>query len=280
MRRERISEDIYIFTSEIYAQVTSSVILTDEGAIIIDTLPFPSESREMAKFVRNRSDSGVRYVINTHFHADHVYGNYLFPGTALIGHRKCRDTLLNVGQELLDEAKAETSGLDDVEIIPPHIVFDREMGIRLGHRILRLIHLPGHSPDGIGVLVEGDRVLLSGDAMMPIPYFALGDRATLRHTLKRILEMNLEGIVQGHGDVLLRGEIPEMVEQHIEYLDCIEERVQEVVDAGEPQAALLEIEPEDCGESSIPLDGLVRQLHQGNLVAIYEDLTAQAETTA
>lgn len=279
MRRERISEDIYIFTSEMYAQVTSSVILTDDGAVIIDTLPFPTESREMAKFVRSRSERGVRYIINTHFHADHVYGNYLFPEAVIIGHRKCRETLLDIGDQLLEEAKAETSGLEEVEIVPPSIVFDHEMGLRLGHRMLRLMHLPGHSSDGIGVLVEGDRVLLSGDAMMPLPYFTWGDRSTLRHSLKRILEMNLEGIVQGHGDVLLRGEIPEMVEQHIEYLECIEEKVTSLVKAGEPQEALADIEPEDCGESSIPLDGLVRQLHQGNLLSIYEDL-ANRESAA
>lgn len=275
MRRERISEDIYIFTSEMYAQVTSSVIITDEGAIVLDTLPFPAESREMAEFVRQRSEEGVRYIINTHYHADHVYGNYLFPEAAIIGHRKCRQTLLDIGGELLREAKAQTAGLEEVKIIPPWIVFDHEMGLRLGHRILRLMHLPGHSADGIGVLVEGDRVLLSGDAVMPIPYFTWGDREQLRHTLKRILEMNLEGIVQGHGEVLLRGEIPDTLERHIDYLDCAYETVEALVEAGKPGKAVTEIEPEDCGESSVPLDGLVRQLHQGNLVALYEELTEQ-----
>jgi len=51
MRRERVSEDIYVFTSETYAQVTAGVIVTDEGAIVIDTLPFPFEGQEMKEFI-------------------------------------------------------------------------------------------------------------------------------------------------------------------------------------------------------------------------------------
>jgi len=43
MQRERISDDIFVFTSGMYAQVTAGAVLTSEGAVIIDTLPFPSE---------------------------------------------------------------------------------------------------------------------------------------------------------------------------------------------------------------------------------------------
>src|SRR5690606_29020888 len=111
MRRERVSEDIYIFTSDLYAQVTASAILTPEGAIVIDTLPFPAESREMADFVHRRSPNGARFVINTHFHADHVYGNFLYPEAEIISHRLCREMLLEFGEQQLEAAKAETPGL-------------------------------------------------------------------------------------------------------------------------------------------------------------------------
>ncbi|MBA3534759.1 MAG: MBL fold metallo-hydrolase, partial [Ardenticatenales bacterium] len=209
MRRERVSEDIYIFTSEMYAQVTASVILTEEGAIVIDTLPFPAESREMADFVHRRHSAGARYVINTHFHADHVYGNYLYPEAQVIGHHRCRGSLLNITSIQLDQAKANTSGLEDVSIVAPTIVFQNEMGLHLGNRSLRLMHLPGHSEDGIGIFVDGDRILFSGDAVMPVPYFGAGDPATLRSTLEHVAELSPENIVQGHGETLLRGEIVE-----------------------------------------------------------------------
>ena len=90
MLRERVSNDIYIFTSEVYVQVTAGLIITKEGAIIVDTLPLPAESREMAQFVRQKCPQGVKYIILTHYHADHTFGAYLYPEAHIIGHDRCR----------------------------------------------------------------------------------------------------------------------------------------------------------------------------------------------
>ncbi|NIV29462.1 MAG: MBL fold metallo-hydrolase, partial [Anaerolineae bacterium] len=65
---------------------------------------------------------GIRYVINTHHHADHVYGSYLFPEAELIAHRQCRDILLKVGEESLAQAKAQTAVLAPVELRIPQLV--------------------------------------------------------------------------------------------------------------------------------------------------------------
>ena len=277
MRRERVSDDIYIFTSGMYAQVTASAIMTGDGAIVIDTLPFPAESREMAEFVHRRSPKGAQYVINTHYHADHVYGNYLYPKAAVISHSLCREKLLNVSPAQLERAKVETPGLEDVEMRVPAIVFEQEMGLHLGERSLKLLHLPGHSSDGIGIFVDGDRILFSGDAVMPLPYFAAGDFHELRRSLQRVHEMMPENIVQGHGDTLLRGEITETLERHLAYLDIIDERVRDIVENGLPAATLQQIDIESCGESPIPLDGLVRQLHYANLVTLYNKMKAEQQ---
>lgn len=272
MRRERVSEDIFIFTSEMYAQVTASVILTNEGAIVIDTLPFPAESRELAEFVHRRHRRGARYIINTHYHADHVYGNYLFPEAQIISHRLCRDHLAKVTDQQLRKIKSDTPGLDDVKLRVPTIVFDNEMGIHLGNRSLRLIHLPGHSPDGIGIYVDGDRILFSGDAVMPLPYFAGGDHGTLKRTLLRIIDLKPENIIQGHGDTLLRGEITATLQRQLDYLNCVEGLAKKAVRKRKSMKSLRDIGLEECGESPIPLDGLVRQLHYANLVALVNQI--------
>lgn len=272
MRRERVSEDIFIFTSEMYAQVTASVILTNEGAIVIDTLPFPAESRELAEFVHRRHRRGARYIINTHYHADHVYGNFLFPEAQIISHRLCRETLAEVTDAELHKIKTSTTGLEDVKLRIPTIVFDNEMGIHLGNRSLRLIHLPGHSPDGIGVYLDAERILFSGDAVMPLPYFARGNHAILRRTLLRILELKPENIIQGHGDTLLRGEIITTLESQIDYMNCVEDIVRKAIKNKATIKTLESIGLDECGESPVPLDGLVRQLHHANLVTLFNQI--------
>ncbi len=54
MQRERVADDIYIFTSELYVQVTAGAIISSEGAILIDTLAFPKETRAIKSFLEDR----------------------------------------------------------------------------------------------------------------------------------------------------------------------------------------------------------------------------------
>jgi cyclase len=276
MRKERVTENIYVFTSEVYAQVTAGAIVTSEGTVVIDTLPFPNETREMLAFVRAESKRGVRYVINTHHHADHVYGNYLFEEADIISGEKCREVMRKSGEKNLAEAKAQTPELAEVVLRLPNLTFPEKMTLHLGERVLRLIPMLGHSQDGIGVYVEGEKILFAGDAVMPLPYIFWGDRVVLQETLRSIKEMNLENIVQGHGEVLLKGEIDETLDTSTAYLECIYEKVKAKLSTRTSKERLInEITLESCGFSPIALDGLVKQLHRSNLLRVYQTLTAK-----
>ena len=278
MRKERVTENVYVFTSEEYAQVTASAIVTNEGTVVIDTLPFPRETHEMRSFLRGESKRGIRYVINTHSHADHVYGNYLFEEADIISGEKCREVMRKSGEKNLAEAKTQTPELAEVNLRLPNITFPDKMTLHLGDRVLRLMPLPGHTLDGIGVYLEGDKVLFSGDAVMPIPYIFWGDRVILQETLRQIKEMNLENIVQGHGDVLLKGELDETLDAAIAYLDCIFDKVKSKLSTRTSKEKLLtEITLESCGFTPIALDGLVKQLHRSNLQRVYQSLTAKTK---
>src|SRR5438874_3841667 len=120
MKRERVSDDIVVFTSTLYAQVNAGAILTPAGAVLIDTLPFPEETREIIDYLKGEGARGVvRYVVNTHRHGDHTHGNYLFPNAEIIGHRLCRESLVKWGRESLDQAKEATPQLAEVELRVP-----------------------------------------------------------------------------------------------------------------------------------------------------------------
>ena len=126
MKRDRVSDNVVVFTSMQYAQVTAGAVLTPEGAVLIDTLPFPDETREIIDYLKTEGPRGVvRYVVNTHRHGDHTHGNYLFPEAEIIGHRLCRETLLKWGRESLDQAKEATPQLAEVELRVPDITFER-----------------------------------------------------------------------------------------------------------------------------------------------------------
>ena len=93
MHRERVSENVFWFQSEVYAQVTAGVIIGPQWAVVIDTLAMPDETLSMREFIEHELSVPVRYVINTHYHADHAWGSCFFPAATLIAHARCRDLL-------------------------------------------------------------------------------------------------------------------------------------------------------------------------------------------
>lgn len=274
MRIDRVAEDIYVFISGVYAQVTATVLTTPAGAIVVDTLPLPFETRQIVSFIENQlGPNKVRYVILTHHHADHVYGAYLFPEAEVIAHDRCREILAEAGLVSLDRARRDTPALQEVTLRLPDMTFTGEMHLHLGHRHLQMLPAPGNSPDGISAMVMDEKVLIAGDAVMPVPHIARGDYQQLIETLEALKALEPNFVVQGHGDVLLKGEVDESIDSSIEYLHAIVRRVQELVQKGGSLQQLRQIDIEDCGKSRIPLDGLVGKLHLDNLLALYRTLS-------
>lgn len=272
MLRERVADDIYVFTSELYVKVTAGAVLTSDGVVIIDTLLFPQETHAILDLVRRKSKQPVLCVINTHSHSDHVYGNYLFNGAEVIAHELCRQALERHGEEELNGAKEQIPELAEVQLCLPTITFTEELTLRLGDKTLQLIHTPGTTPDSMVVYMREDKVLFAGDTVMPVPYIVAGDRLELMASLRAIASLSVDNIVQGHGGVILRGEIKETLRSSIAYLETIYRKVRQKVEAGAPRDELRRIDIESCGKSRIPLDGMVQDLHQANLEAIYDQL--------
>lgn len=275
MQRERVSDDVYVFTSEMYAQVTAGAVITTDGAVLIDTLAFPSETRDVANFIERRLNVPVRYLINTHYHADHVHGNYLFPNALIVSHSLCRQILIKQGPGAFAEARNQSPELGDLRLRLPDIVFEGGgMNLHMGDKTLQLLHSPGHSRDAITVHVREDRILFASDTVMPVPYIVDGDIDDMLRSLTAINALSLENIVQGHGEVILRGEIEETIASHIHYLNAIRTRAERAVARKASRASLRNIDIEKCGKSRIPLNGLVQQLHVANLMALYDRLSA------
>ncbi len=270
MHRERVSENVYWFQSEVYAQVTAGVVAGPQWAIAIDTLALPEETLGIRDFVEHEVGVQVRYVINTHYHADHAWGNCFFPGATIIAHALCRQLLEERGIPSLENARKQNAAFRQVKIVLPHMTFDQgTLNLRVGKKNLTIMPAPGHSPDGIAVLVDEDRVLFAGDAFMPLPYLVDGDADDITTSIKKIGRMGLENIVQGHGDIILRGEIDAAVKENLNYLTNIRKVAKAATRRRAPQEYMDEMHIESCGKSRVHLGGLAEELHKRNLRALY-----------
>ncbi|MEN6480306.1 MAG: MBL fold metallo-hydrolase [Anaerolineales bacterium] len=274
MRIDRISDQVYTFISELYVQASSTAVLTSAGAVVVDTLPFPVETRQVLDFCHAQlGPRSVRYLVLTHHHPDHINGAYLFGEAQIIAHRRCRELLQTQGAASLARAKKQTMALAEVELRLPDMVFDEELHLHLGDQHIELMHLPGHTEDVIGAFVHGERVFVASDALMPVPHVVGGDVAQLKAALRRIRDAKPAFVVQGHGEVLLKGEVAETVQASLAYLDKIVSVVEEVIAQGQHPRVLKQIDIESCGLSRIPLDGAVNELHLANLVWLYKELS-------
>lgn len=276
MQRERITDHIFVFRSDQYAQVTAGVVLTSEGTVLIDTLLYPEETMLIRRYVEDGLGSAVRFVINTHFHADHTTGTCFFPGAQVISHMRCRDMLDGRGRESLRQMKENASEFAPVELVLPDITFDDEMALDVGGVTFKLRGSPGHSPDSIVCLLEDEEVLFAADTVMPIPYFVDGDFSDFVESLSKLLERDYENIVQGHGDIVLRGEAPEKLTSDLAYLRKLDEAVKDALDKGRDDIESL-VSLAQCGKSHVLLNGVVQQLHEHNIRALVSQYRGESQ---
>ncbi len=275
--RTRVADDTWVFTSELYVEVNAGLVVTPEGGILIDTLPFPSETKQIIDFIDRVCPQGIKYLVNTISHADHVYGSCFFPEAELVAHERCRAMLLEYGEQSLAQAKEQTPELRQVDIRLPKLVFNEGMVLRLGGKTVHLIHSPGPSPELCAVHVREDKVLFASDLMMPVPLIAtpFSDIEDFKRSLLNLHDYNLECIVQGHGDILLRGEVTSSIDVSVQYLNAIQALVERLMANGATKHDLLQHDIEQFERSRIPLGGLVQQFHANNLLFLWERARAE-----
>ena len=176
------------------------------------------------------------------------------------------------GRPSLEAARKQNPALRQVKIVLPQLTFESgEMYLRVGKKNLTILPAPGHSEDGIAVLVEEDRVLFAGDAFMPIPYIVDGDVDDIALSIKKIGRMGLENIVQGHGDIILRGEIDAAVKENLTYITNLKKFAKTAARRKATEDIMEGVGLEETGKSRVYLGGLAESLHRRNVEALVKN---------
>ncbi len=228
---ETIQKRILVETGYLGANV--SCLSTSRGLVYVDSPFLAEDARVWAELTKKQTGREAAYVINTDHHYDHVMGNsFLTPN--VICHTKAAkgmDYLKNkaVLKQVIKEAFPEVllnqeSDLDRFDPVRPHITFDKGLTLDMGDATILLEYVGGHSPATIMIYLVEEKVLFTGDNVEgQFPFFGQAHFGKWKEALKKMLSMDIDRVVPGHGEVGGK----EMVEKYVAFFDELEFEVRE-----------------------------------------------------
>lgn len=196
----------------------AGVVVGNKGAMVVDTLTSAKEGKQLLADVRAVTKLPLLWVVNTHYHLDHAWGNSVFEaeGATIIGASPAPRLLAERGAYGLAHADQHGLTKEDVEgttLAPATVSFTGVMSIDLGGVIVELRSLPhGHCPDNLVVWVPADGVLFSGDLLFVgcHPFMGEGDVAGWLGDLDAVAALDAKKIIPGHGRLANAKDIAEM----------------------------------------------------------------------
>ncbi len=145
------------------------VVVGAQAVAVIDTGGSVAVGTALRGAIRALTDLPVRYVINTHEHPDHIFGNAAFPDARFVGHHPLPPVLAERGPYYLHSYRDQrgAAAIAEVRIIPPTLLVQEAATLDLGGRVLQLRAAApaAHSHCDLAVLDPASGTLFAGDLL-------------------------------------------------------------------------------------------------------------------
>jgi cyclase len=217
----------------------AGIVTAGEASLLIDTLFDLRLTSEMLETMRKSIPAAahIDMVVNTHANGDHCWGNELVAGAQIIASaRSAEEMVTEIAPGQLAMLLKQTPQLgqlgsfasriyapfsfENITLTPPNKTFEGELTLKVGDKTVHLIEVgPAHTRGDTLVHIPGDRVVFTGDILFigGHPIIWAGPTSNWLRACDRILEMDVETIVPGHGPITDKKGVAE-VKGYLEYV--------------------------------------------------------------
>lgn len=149
------------------AGANAGFIVGDDGVLVVDSFYDPGAARELLAAIRKVTDKPVRYVVNTHYHVDHVAGDGVLrdAGAIVVAHRNVRAWVRSENIHVLGDRITPAQRTLVEHLTLPDVGVDRRLTIWLGARRVEIREAQGHTGGDLVVEVPDARVVFCGDIL-------------------------------------------------------------------------------------------------------------------
>ncbi|MCK5121417.1 MAG: quinoprotein relay system zinc metallohydrolase 2 [Methylococcales bacterium] len=246
-------------------------IVGDDCVAVIDTGGNPEQGYALKKAIQKTTKTPVCYVINTHVHPDHIYGNIAFKqaGVKFIGHKKLARAMAARGEYYIDKASEQLDiQLTAKHLIPPDKSVKKHMSIDLGGRKLMLnAHPTAHTDNDLTVFDKITGTLWMSDLLF-IEHLPVIDGSLLGwlKELKRLEKRAYTLVIPGHGPVVT--DWPKSMQAEKNYLQTLLTEIRQIIQQG----GFIEEAIETVGYSEKHKWKLFDQFHKRNVTTAFAEL--------
>ena len=188
------------------AAANGGFVIGDHGVAVIDSFASATAARELLVEIRRRTTLPIKYVINTHYHGDHVGGNGVFSdaGAGVLAHRNVRTWIHAENLRLIGDKAPQSIKTMIQELTKPSVLYSDGLNLYLGEREVQVRFFPGHTGGDSVVFVPDAGVAFAGDLLWRnmVPNIVDGTTASWIATLDTLAKTNAQyTFIPGHGDV-------------------------------------------------------------------------------
>jgi cyclase len=214
-------------------------VVFDDYVAVVDA-NFPEGAEECIAAIKKTTDKPIRYVLDTHHHGDHAYGNAVFAkaGASIVAQLKCSNWLREKGAKEFADAGKGLLGRKDVAnstLKIPSVVFDDKLVLDDGKQRVEFLFLGhAHTPGDAFAWLPKQGILCTGDACVngAFNYMGHGDSASWIKVLERAQQLDVKLVAPGHG--LPAGK--ELLETQKRYFVELRKQVQKGIEANQELA--------------------------------------------